>query len=99
DESPRKRRINTSVDPAGYDLANPRRLIGHDGLVTGIGFAPSGQLAATSGADGTLRLWDPRGEVVDKTQPDVVLRDLPRAAALAYSPDSRCLAVGTSDSI
>ncbi len=46
-----------------------------------------------------MRLWDVRGGIVDKTQPDVVVRDIPRSAALAYSPDSHCLAVGTADSI
>jgi WD40 repeat protein len=99
EESQNKSRGNASADAAVYDLAHPRRLSGHDGLVTGIGFAPGGQLAATSGADGTLRLWDPRGESIDKTRPDAVLRDIPRAAALAYSPDGRCLALGTFDAI
>ncbi len=92
-------RSRARVEPAGYDLTNSRRLSGHEGLVTGIGIAPSGELTATSGADGTVRLWETRGGIVDKTQPDVVVREIPRSAALAYSPDSRCLAVGTADSI
>jgi WD40 repeat protein len=82
-----------------YDLANPRRLTGHNGLVSGITFAPGGEQAATCGADGTIRLWDARGKVMDERGPDVVLRDVPRASALAYSPDSRCLAIGAADSI
>ena len=95
----KKSRPHARVELAGYDLANPRRLSGHDGLVSGIGFSPSGDLTATSGADGTVRLWETRGGIVDKTQPDVVVREIPRSAALAYSPDSRRLAVGTADSI
>ncbi len=94
-----KSRPHARLEPAGYDLSNPRRLSGHDGTVTGISFAPSGELTATCGADGTVRLWDVRGGIVDKTEPDVVVREIARSAALAYSPDSRCLAVGTADSI
>jgi WD40 repeat protein len=87
-------------DAASYDLANPHRFSGHDGAVAGIAFSPDSKSVATGGADGTVRLWNPeQGGIVDKSQPDVVLWDLPRAAALAYSPNSSTLAIGTSDSI
>jgi WD40 repeat protein len=99
DEPRKSLRAKADADRAGFDLANPLRLSGHNGPVTGIAFAPGGQLAATSGTDATVRLWNPQGGAVDKSRPDIVLRDIPRAAALAYSPDGRCLAVGTSDSI
>jgi WD40 repeat protein len=98
-DSQKAMRPNGNANSARFDFARPRYLSGHDGAVTAIAFSPSGQLAATSGSDGMVRLWDPRGEVVDKTQPDVLLREIPRAAALAYSPEGRYLAVGSSDSI
>jgi WD40 repeat protein len=99
DDSQKTIRPTGNANTAHYDLAHPRYLSGHDGPVTGIAFGQSGQLAATSGSDGTVRLWDPRGGIVDKTRPDVVVRETPRAAALAYSPEGRYLAIGSSDSI
>jgi WD40 repeat protein len=98
-EEPENKRRSRISDAPSYDLGNSRRLFGHDGLVTGVTFAPNGQLIATSGADGTLRLWEPRGGIVDQGGPDFVLRDVPPTAAVAYSPDSRCLAAGSADSI
>ena len=94
-----RKKVGRNPEPAGYDLAVSRRLSGHDGTVTGIAFAPSGQFAATGGADDTVRLWNPMGGIVEKSRPDVVLRDVPRATALAYSPDNRILAAGTSAAI
>ncbi|KAM7536066.1 hypothetical protein Aperf_G00000095960 [Anoplocephala perfoliata] len=34
-----------------------RDLIGHQGAVHGVSFSPDGQLIASTGADGTLRIW------------------------------------------
>jgi WD40 repeat protein len=86
-------------EPARYALNDPRRLLGHNGPVTGITFAPDGELLATAGVDGTIRLWNSRGGNIDKSSPDLVLRDIPRSTALAYSPDGSTLAIGTPDSI
>jgi WD40 repeat protein len=86
-------------EPARYALNDPRRLLGHNGTVTGVTFAPDGQLIATAGVDGTVRLWNSRGGNIDKSMPDVVLRDIPQSTALAYSPDGTTLAIGARDSI
>jgi RNA polymerase sigma factor (sigma-70 family) len=74
-------------DNAGNELATLGR---HDGEVAGVAFSADGKLLASSGKDGVLRLWDVamRKEVRHFDVP----KDL--GGSLAFSPDSRRLALG-----
>lgn len=53
--------LPASANAAAHPTAAPRQVIQgtHAGAITDIVFAPSGRLLATSGADGTARVWDP----------------------------------------
>ncbi|MGW3148792.1 nSTAND1 domain-containing NTPase [Streptomyces sp. NPDC001177] len=89
------------------DPGHPRPLVkplpGSAGEVNGVAFSPNGKLLACGGSDGTVRLW----QVTDRRHPSSLGRmpdDIPftaglpgSAQAVAFSPDSRTLAVAGSD--
>ncbi len=64
-----------------------------DNLINSASFTPNGELLATTGTNGTLKLWDlPRGRVrVPSAQPMLHLR------RVVFSPDSRVLYSGSVD--
>jgi WD40 repeat protein len=62
-------------------------LIGHSALVTALAYDRKGQLLATGGDDGTMRLWDTEtGDGLGSTELDSPIRDL------AFSTDGRWIA-------
>lgn len=76
----------TTGDPVGADV------VGHDGWIQAIDFAPDGTAVATAGSDGTLRIWDARtGSQRLKVSYAAMVR------GVAFSPDGRLVAASIFD--
>jgi YD repeat-containing protein len=72
------------------DSRERRRLSGHVGGVTALEFSPDGRLIASTGKDGSVRLWD----AATGTLRQSVARTNAIGQSLGFSPDSRWLAIG-----
>lgn len=74
------------------DLKTLRVLKGHESAVRGLAFAPSGQLLASCGEDGSIRIWNVATGATERT-----LRGADPLRAVAFSRDGKWLAAAADD--
>jgi len=84
-EEPRTFRVGDRSWKSGQE---PLTLMGHAGSVSQVAFSPDGTQLASAGTDGTIKVWDARGD------PEV--RTL-ESHTVAFSPDGNWLAATSWD--
>jgi WD40 repeat protein len=72
---------------------SPHELLIHSSRIEAVAYAPGGSTAASTGRDGTVKLWD----VSDRRELGIVHRGKAGCSSLAFSPDGRTLAVAELD--
>ena len=80
-----------------WDAGTEKRvssLEGHTGIVNDLAFDPAGERVATAGADGSVRIWDPR---TGEQQVALRLATDVGASGVAFSPDGRRLITSWAD--
>ena len=81
--------------PKGPEGTQPQMLEGPEDTVTAVAFQRRGYLAAATARDGRVVLWQPANKKAPKVG-EHRFKDA-EAAALAWSPDDKALAVGAGD--
>jgi len=80
--------IDAALERAVLSIQEKNRFNGHQAAILAIAYSPDGKQIATAGVDGSIRIWQPNGKLLNTIKNREVTR------ALKFSPDGKYLASG-----
>jgi WD40 repeat protein len=95
----------TALQQSVYGITELNRFEGHSGSVLDVSISPDGQLLASAGEDGTVKIWNSGGKLIysfpkEKTfeQAITVASDWKPIYAVTFSPDGSLIALSEYES-
>jgi WD40 repeat protein len=87
-----KTQVLETLLQAFYGVRESNRLVGHDDYVSSVAFSSDGETIATASGDGTVKLWNQAGQLLNTLPVDQSL-----VTSVKFSPDGQQIATGGSD--